>query len=119
MAISRSPEMWLVAYYLARFGEPGGRAGKPDPPAELKVDAWADAYVLFWAALGPGRSERTFANSLKNARDTFDSHLNAGRIGWRAASGTGGDREPQQLTVAAEATHRRWEDRSRGELWAA
>jgi 5-methylcytosine-specific restriction protein A len=96
--------MWLVSYFLAKFGEGGGRGGKPAPPAELEVAGWADAYGLFFQALGEGRTQRTFANSLKNARDTFDSHLSVGRIGWRAGSGTGGEREPQPLTRDAEAT---------------
>ena len=98
MATKRSQGIWLVGYFLAKYGSPGGRSGKPAPPAELEAATWNETYALFWPALGDGRSEETFANSLKNARDTFDSHLNIGRVGWRTTAQAAGDREPQPLS---------------------
>lgn len=52
------------------------------PPTWLGVATWKEAYALFYDALGDGRSERSFANSLKNARDAFDAHVPSGRVGW-------------------------------------
>lgn len=79
----RSPEEWLVAYYLSRFGERDTVTGVVRPPRSLGVVKWADAYDKFRFSLGRGREPKSFRNSLKNARDTFDSHLASGRVGWR------------------------------------
>jgi predicted HNH restriction endonuclease len=74
--------MQLVAYALAKCGNPapGGQSG--GPPAWLRVKTWKEAYALFYDALGDGRTEKSFANSLKNARDAFDAHVSSSRVGW-------------------------------------
>lgn len=109
--------MWLAAYFLARCGMPGGRAGYPNPPARLGTSTWGDAYAMFWPALGDGRDLTAFSNSLKNARDTFDSHLGIGRVGWRADNSTGASREPQPLPTLGVAILQEWSERSDTELW--
>src|SRR5690348_837285 len=79
MAITRSADMWLVAYALARCGEGA------HPPAWLDTKSWKEAYGQFWPALGDGRTRDSFARSLKNARDTLDPYVERpARIGWRA-----------------------------------
>jgi predicted HNH restriction endonuclease len=82
MAVRRSEKMWLVAYALSRCGAKSA-SGKPAaPPSWLKVRSWSEAYAAFYPVLHEGRTERAFSNSLKNARDSFDAHLNNGRVGW-------------------------------------
>ncbi len=82
MPIERSGDMQFVAYALARCGELT-EPGKPSlPPSWLGVDSWKAAYALFFDALGDGREPVSFANSLKNARDAFDAHVDSGRVGW-------------------------------------
>jgi HNH endonuclease len=90
----------------------------PGPPFELDVVTWDQAYALFWSALGDGRSEETFANSLKNARDNYDSHIESGRIGWMA-SRQGEARNPQPLSQEELRVVSFWEARPRGALWRA
>jgi HNH endonuclease len=117
MAIKRSPEMCLAAFFLARYGESKPGRNTPLPPVELGAVGWRQAYDMFWPALGDGRSETAFANSLKNARDNFDSHLNLGRIGWRAPSDGASQRHAQPLSDEEERIFRLWEGRSRADLW--
>ena len=118
MSTPRSPEMWLAAYFLARCGMSGGSAGYPEPPARLRAPTWSGAYAMFWPVLGDGRDLTAFRNSLKNARDTFDSHLSIGRVGWRADNATGAPREPQPLPTLGVAILQEWSERSDSELWA-
>jgi hypothetical protein len=81
---SRSYEFLLVAYFLARFGltqEPGRF---PEPPPVIGTGIWKEAYDFFYDAVSDGRTPTKFRRSLKNARDSFDSHLSeSGRVGWR------------------------------------
>jgi len=71
----RPEELYLAAYFLAR-------CGKEQPPAQLNVDSWNEAYDLFWSKLNNGRTRTEFKNTLKNARDEFDFHLENERTGW-------------------------------------
>lgn len=81
MVVPRSEEMQLVAYALARCGSPiQGRSS--GPPGWLGATSWKEAYSLFYEVLGDGRTHRSFANSLKNARDAFDAYVPSGRVGW-------------------------------------
>ncbi|WP_051257063.1 HNH endonuclease [Brevundimonas aveniformis] len=105
--IRRSPEMYLVAYALARAGADG------TPPSWLGVGSWNEAYDLFYLVLGNGRSQSTFRNSLKAARDTFDGHFENGRQGWRQSSKI--ERPPAPNKRAAE-TMETWQSRSEAEL---
>lgn len=84
MAQARSPEMQTVAYSLARCGARNPKGGDDLPPEWLGVSSWKEAYRAFFESLGDGRTEQTFANSLKNARDAFDAHLPSRRVGWIA-----------------------------------
>ncbi len=82
--VDRSLDMWLVAYFLARCGHVV-EGGPSTPPPQLGVEPWSRTDTVFISALGNGRSLRTFANSLKRARDGFDSHLESGRAGRRSS----------------------------------
>ena len=78
--VKRAPDMQLVAYALARCGQRDGAADRP--PAWLEVETWREAYARFYDVLGDGRTPESFSNSLKNARDAFDAHVDSSRIGW-------------------------------------
>jgi 5-methylcytosine-specific restriction enzyme A len=109
----RTNEMWIVGYFLSRFGTRiDGKA--PSPPSKLQVKEWNRAYAIFYRSLGDGRTLGSFANSLKNARDSFDAHVSSGRVGWRRDGET---REPAQLPNSAAKIIRQWGDRSEGEIW--
>lgn len=82
MPVRRSSDMQLVAYALARCGAPNPKGGASLPPVWLGVSGWGQAYDLFHEALADGRPGKSFANSLKNARDAFDAHVPSGRVGW-------------------------------------
>ncbi len=114
--IRRSPEMYLAGYGLARCStKPPGNAPSL-PPEWLGVDGWKAAYDLFFPALGHGRTLRTFENSLKNVRDSFDAYLDNNRQGWvqssRSTSPQGENRMVQHILA-------QWSDRSDAELRAA
>lgn len=108
IAIRRSPEMYLVGYALSRSSTPDGR-----PPPWLGVTSWNEAYDLFFPALGHGRSDSAFRNSLKNARDSFDGFFENGRIGWRQSKKV--DRPPAP-NRQVEQTIAKWDARSEAEL---
>jgi len=109
----RSKAMWLVGYFLSRYGD-RRESGVPAPPVPLGVNAWNRAYAMFFRHLGEGRTLVQFANSLKNARDTFDGHMASGRVGWRRE---GRDRAPAALPREASRVLREWESRGEQELW--
>jgi 5-methylcytosine-specific restriction protein A len=112
--------MTLVAYFLSRCGAP--REGKrvPAPPAALGVETWSRAYAMFYGKLGAGRTWTVFRNSLKNARDDFDSHTPSGRVGWREKGSEGAsDRPPRPLPLLKQRLIDHWESRSDEELWNA
>jgi 5-methylcytosine-specific restriction protein A len=110
--IKRSPSMILVGFYLAKFGV---RTSKTTmPPQRLDVQNWATAFMIFYAHLGDGRTASTFCNSLKNARDMFDGHVDSGRVGWRDGSD---DRKPINLTKDARTIYRKWESQTESGVW--
>ncbi len=106
----RSFEMLVASYYLARCGElvPGGPSG---PPSRLGVASWKEAYGVFYEAMGDGRTPAQFRNSMKNARDTFDTLFDNGRIGWVGAGGVRPSMSPSFQRIHAE-----WQNRSDAEL---
>jgi 5-methylcytosine-specific restriction protein A len=120
MTERQSRELTLVAYFLSRCGAivPGKRS--PAPPRVLGVQTWNRAYAMFYGRLGAGRTFMVFRNSLRNARDDFDGHLDSGRIGWRA-KGTEGDdhRPPRPLPKQKQDAVDTWRSRSDDELWRA
>ena len=114
----RTRDMWLAAYFLARCGRT--REGRPPgPPPQLEVRSWSDAYALFFPKLGAGRPLAVFANSLKNARDQFDAHLDRGRVGWRDPAGVSESRAPRPLQSLAREVFDEWQPRTDEQLWAA
>jgi 5-methylcytosine-specific restriction protein A len=113
--VKRSRSMVEAAYFLARFGEQSA-IGTTAPPRELEVSSWKHAYAAFYSMLGEGRTLRSFANSLKNARDVYDAHIPTGRIGWRQ-SGT--DRPPLDLPSTHKEVWDEWTSRERQDLWAS
>ncbi|TCC90347.1 hypothetical protein EZ428_13805 [Pedobacter frigiditerrae] len=77
----RSKPFIEVAYFLSRFGI-------STPPANLLTDSWKEAYYMFYEALNEGRNIETFEHSLKNARDSFDTHFHENnREGWKDKNG--------------------------------
>lgn len=114
MATKRSPEMVLAGFYLAKFGRPTEKGTLP--PGRLGTDHWNSAFLVFYAALGEGRTPSTFLNSLKNARDLFDGHVDSGRVGWRQ---DGPQRKPLALTSEAERIFRRWDAATEVQVWEA
>jgi hypothetical protein len=110
--IQRSPEMLLAAYFLSRCSvkAPGKNSL---PPAMLGTKKWNAAYELLFPLMGEGRTQRQFANSLKNARDTFDILFDNGRIGWIDANG-----KPSPISPKFRDIHTAWEGRADSELEA-
>lgn len=78
----RSSEMQLVGYALARCGVPGRRPREVLPPPWLGATSWRHAYEQFYPALAAGRDLPALRNTLKNARDAFDAHVENARVGW-------------------------------------
>lgn len=110
--VERPFPMLLAGYYLARCSErvPGGRS---KPPRALRAGTWMAAYNQFFDALGGGRTPPQFRNSLKNARDTYDTLFENGRIGWIDKHG----RQPT-LSTRFLRIHELWETRPDGDLEA-
>jgi len=108
--IERSHSMMIASYWLSRCGVRQSE-GPASPPAALGVGTWKAAYDCFFDAMGDGRSPTQFRNSMKNARDTFDTLFDNGRIGWI-------DRDGQQpsLSSSFRRIHEEWIDRSDEEL---
>lgn len=102
--------MLIASYWLARCGVRDGNKAA-SPPAALLVDTWKSAYDCFFDAMGDGRTPQQFRNSMKNARDTFDTLFDNGRIGWI-------DRDGQQPSLSAgfRRIHEEWKDHPDGEL---
>ena len=110
--MQRSSEMWLVEYYLSYCGE-RQREGPTKPPIQLCTKRWQHAYAIFYRRLGAGRTLSSFANSLNNARDTFDSQHDSGRIGWRRSTKK---REPVNIAGMALQTITQWSSKTVDEL---
>jgi hypothetical protein len=109
--------MVLAGFFLARSNVKDPESNFYFPPSQLGVNNWKEAYRKFFPALSDGRTEREFHNSLKNIRDSFDSHLEIGRVGWRNKKDASGIRKPQNLTVAEQNIWNEWRNRSDEELW--
>ena len=110
MRVKRSKAMWQVAYFLSKCGD------LRQPPTPLHTGSWEQAYAFFYPKLHAGRRVDTFHNSLKNARDAFDSHVGSGRIGWREDED---GRAPQPLNGVAQSILDSWGSLSDNELWNA
>lgn len=75
-----------IGYFLSR-------RGANEPPKELQVTSWKEAYQCFYEKVNPSnKTPQEFENSLKNVRDHFDSYVDNGRIGWYDDNG-----EPDKL----------------------
>jgi 5-methylcytosine-specific restriction protein A len=86
----RTQELLEVGYYLSRFGT-------HEPPARLNVRHWREAYLSFYDSLGGERTIESFHLSLRNSRDSFDSHFpRTNRVGWRK------NNKPAELTGASK-----------------
>lgn len=94
-----------VGYFLSR-------CGLKKPPAQLGASTWEEAYVMFYATFGYGKTEEQFRNSLKNLRDHFDSHLENSRTGWM-----GKDGKPQKLSVANQKVFDQLQKLTDEKLW--
>jgi 5-methylcytosine-specific restriction protein A len=99
--------MWMTAYFLSKFAEAAG-----SPPVELGTTKWKDAYRMFYEKLGAGRTVDSFGNSLNNARDAFDSHLDSKRVGWLTEDG-----QPNKLNQVARSIYSSFSKISRQEIW--
>ena len=108
--VERSFEMIIASYYLARCGERTSN-GPAGPPAALGVATWKEAYDVFYNAMGDGRKDEQFRNSMKNTRDTFDPLFDNGRIGWKDKDG-----RQRPLGNRFKDVHEEWRDRSDKEL---
>jgi 5-methylcytosine-specific restriction protein A len=118
MALEQHHQIVLVAYFLSRCGSVVAGRRSPGPPDSLRAPTWERAYAMFYGRLGRRRTYTAFRNSLKNARDDFDSHLGSGRIGWRAKGFEGTqDRPPRRLTKQKQDVIVAWAHRSDAELW--
>jgi len=104
--INRSTDFWLAGFFLSKYGT-------GVPPEELDVRRWNQAYYRFYDSLAGGRTISAFEHSLKNARDTFDSHTEtSARIGWRNE-----ERGPRKLEKNAEIVWDRYSDSDRETIW--
>jgi hypothetical protein len=108
--IRRSEAMILVGYFLARCG--AGRH-RTQPPSDLGVTNWEEAYSMFYDRLGLGRELRAFRNSLQNVRDAFDAYVQNGRRGWYK------DGKPASLPWLHQKIFDRWRLQDDGQLWTA
>lgn len=100
----------IASYWLSRCGVREVES-PASPPAVLYATTWRAAYDCFFDAMGDGRTPSQFRNSMKNARDTFDTLFDNGRIGWV-------DREGQQHSLSSrfQRIHDEWQTRSDEEL---
>lgn len=109
---TRSKELWLIGYFLARFGN-AIVSQKKTPPIEFNNMTWKEVYKSFYDKLGARRSVKSFENSLKNCRDTFDGHFgNSRRTGWRDSYG-----KPVKLPALAQSIFNKYSGISRELIW--
>jgi signal transduction histidine kinase len=94
-----------IGYFLSMYG-------KINPPSELKVKKWKEAYLSFFQTLGLNKTEEGFINRLNNIRDHFDSHIDNSRQGWFNDKGEP-DKLPEQYTFVLKY----YEHKTRSELW--
>lgn len=109
--VSRTHQFWLVAFFLSKYGLTVD--GKTYPPVELGATKWKEAYRIFYESLGSGRTIDAFELSLRNARDTFDSHIaESKRVGWLDDNG-----EPGYLISSAKFVLDQYSKISRSDVW--
>lgn len=109
----RSPEFLKVSFYLSKFGVSVKDQKYPLPPSRLKTTKWNEAYRIFYEKLNQERTVLSFERSLKNARDSFDSHLpNSTRVGWLA-----GEKIPSPLGKEAQKIFNELNIKSEQEVW--
>lgn len=111
--INRSKQFWTVAFFLSKYGRKV--EGKiTAPPVELNTSKWKDAYRMFYEALNNGRTIDAFEHSLRNARDSFDSHIGESRrVGWLTD-----ERKPSNLISGAKSVFEAHSAIGRDEIWA-
>ena len=109
---TRSTEFWLIAFFLSKYGTcVNGK--RPTPPVELNSKSWKDAYLKFYGLFKDAQTDQQFINSLKNARDSFDSHIeNSERVGWRDIDG-----RPAELPVLAKSVYNKYNIVERTIVW--
>jgi hypothetical protein len=101
----RSKEMVLCGYFLARCGD--RTKGRALPPPVLGTSSWTQAYDLFYARLGDGRTPVAFSSSLRLTRDAFDPHFYTGRRGfWQ-----------RPLSEEEQVIFDQWQSKSCDDLW--
>jgi hypothetical protein len=105
MSVERSEALILVGYFLAR-------CGRDDPPSELGVESWDQAYAAFYDTLSDGRPYDSFVNTLKLTRDQYDSHVDSSRRGFLDESGA-----PRHLPERDRYILEVWHSKSDAELW--
>jgi len=109
--VSRTNQFWLVAFFLSKYGFVV--EDKTLPPTELGATKWKEAYRMFYESLGNGRTIDAFELSLRNARDTFDSHIvESKRVGWLDNTG-----KPGYLISSAELVLTQYSQISRVKIW--
>lgn len=109
----RTKPFLQVSFYLSKYGKKKDDEKYPLPPSRLNVDKWSHAYQMFYEKLNGGRTILAFERSLKNARDSFDSHFpNSGRIGWRVEN-----RKPNPLGKDAQNVFDELNNKSEQEIW--
>jgi 5-methylcytosine-specific restriction protein A len=108
----RSLEFWMIAFFLSKYGTRiNGK--RTIPPVELNSKSWKDAYLKFFDIFNDGQTSQQFINSLKNARDSYDSHIeNSERVGWRDLDG-----RPAELPVLAKNVYNKYDILKREILW--
>ncbi len=110
--ITRSKQFWIVAFFLSKYGHKA--QGKvTSPPDELNTSKWKDAYRMFYESLNDGRTIDAFEHSLRNARDSFDSHMGeSNRVGWLTDQ-----RKPSGLISAAKSIFNDYTNINRSDIW--
>jgi hypothetical protein len=108
----RSSELVEAAYFMSRFTE-NAEQRVPQPPRELNVGGWAEAYDCFFPKLSAGRSLLQFRNTLKNSRDEFDGYFENGRTGWKESDG-----RPRKLSGRSHEVYEALRSIDRDKVWA-
>ncbi len=107
-----SKEFWIVAFFLSKYGNKiqGKRTA---PPIELNTYSWKVAYKFFYKNFGESKTLKTFENSLKNCRDTYDGHTaTSERKGWRDQKGN-----PVKLQALSRSIFNKYNSVSRETIW--
>ena len=110
--VARSKEIWLIGFFLSKYGSTI-EGKETTPPTELNTIKWENAYRVFYEKFGLGRTIKSFQNSLKNCRDTFDGHIeNSSRKGWQDLY-----RKPVKLPPIAKSVFNKYNSVNRESIW--